>query len=66
MRNLARAAVVAATLSGLSPDAAAQTASAKPEPHRIEVQKEGLRTYSSTVNVRAGEAQSLNISLVRE
>ncbi len=35
-------------------------------PHRIEVQKEGLRTYTSTVNVRPGETQSLNISLVRE
>ena len=34
--------------------------------HRIEVQKEGLRTYSSTVDVRPGETQSLNISLVRE
>ena len=34
--------------------------------HRVEVQKEGLRTYSSTVNVRPGETQSLNISLVKE
>jgi hypothetical protein len=35
-------------------------------PHRVEVQKEGLRTYTSTVTVRPGETQSLNISLVRE
>jgi len=35
-------------------------------PHRIEVQKEGLRTYTSTVTVRPGETQALNISLVRE
>ena len=34
--------------------------------HRIEVQKEGLRTYTSTIDVRPGETRSLNISLVRQ
>ena len=31
--------------------------------HRIEVRKEGFRTYTSTFQIRPGEAQSLNISL---
>ncbi|HET7694798.1 MAG TPA: PEGA domain-containing protein [Vicinamibacterales bacterium] len=31
--------------------------------HRLEVRKEGFRTYTSTVQIRSGEAQSLNISL---
>jgi hypothetical protein len=35
-------------------------------PHRVEVEKEGLRTYSSTVEIRPGETQSLNVSLVRQ
>lgn len=35
-------------------------------PHQVEVRKEGLRTYVSTVDVHPGETQSLNISLVRE
>ena len=35
-------------------------------PHQIEVRKEGLRTYTSTIDVRPGETQPLNISLVRE
>ncbi len=37
-----------------------------PGQHRIDVQKEGLRTYSSSVEIRPGETQSLNVSLVRE
>jgi hypothetical protein len=37
-----------------------------PGSHRVEVQKSGLRTYSSTVDIRPGETQSLNVSLVRE
>ena len=32
-------------------------------PHRVEVQKDGLRPYSSTVQIRPGETQPLNISL---
>ena len=31
--------------------------------HRIEVRKQGFRTYTSTVQIRPGETQSLNISL---
>lgn len=31
--------------------------------HRIEVRKEGYRTYTSTVRVRAGETTTLNVSL---
>jgi hypothetical protein len=31
--------------------------------HRIEVRKAGFRTYTSTVEIRPGETQSLNISL---
>jgi hypothetical protein len=37
-----------------------------PGMHRIEVQKEGLRPYSSSVDIRPGGTQSLNVSLVRE
>ena len=37
-----------------------------PGQHRIEVQKEGLRTYSSSVDIRPGVTQPLNVSLVRE
>jgi hypothetical protein len=31
--------------------------------HRVEVRKEGFRTYSSTVTVRVGAAETLNVSL---
>jgi hypothetical protein len=31
--------------------------------HRIEVHKEGYRTYTSTISVRAGETTTLNVSL---
>jgi hypothetical protein len=31
--------------------------------HRIEVRKDGFKTYSSTVVIRPGESQTLNISL---
>jgi uncharacterized membrane protein len=31
--------------------------------HRLEVRKNGYRTYTSTVSVRAGETTTLNISL---
>jgi hypothetical protein len=31
--------------------------------HRIEVRKDGFKTYTSTFQVRPGETQSLNISL---
>lgn len=32
-------------------------------PHRIEVRKDGFRPYTSTVQIRPGETQALNISL---
>jgi hypothetical protein len=32
-------------------------------PHRIEVRKDGFKPYVSTVQIRSGEAQALNISL---
>jgi len=32
-------------------------------PHRVEVRKQGFRTYSATVNVRRGETETLNVSL---
>jgi hypothetical protein len=35
-------------------------------PHQLEVRKDGLRTYTSTIDVRPGETQSLNVSLVQE
>jgi hypothetical protein len=31
--------------------------------HRVEIQREGHKAYSSTVQVRAGEVTSLNVSL---
>jgi len=37
-----------------------------PGPHRVDVQKEGLRPYTSTVEIHPNETQSLNISLARE
>jgi hypothetical protein len=32
-------------------------------PHRVEVKKDGFRTYSTSVTIRAGETETLNISL---
>jgi hypothetical protein len=32
-------------------------------PHRVEVRKDGFKPYSSTVQIHAGEPQSLNVSL---
>jgi hypothetical protein len=31
--------------------------------HRIDVRKDGFRPYTTTITIRAGEPQSLNISL---
>jgi hypothetical protein len=31
--------------------------------HRIEVRKDGFKPYASSVDIRPGETQSLNISL---
>ena len=35
-------------------------------PHQIEVRKPGYRPYSATIRIRAGETQTLNVSLSRE
>jgi hypothetical protein len=32
-------------------------------PHRVDVRKDGFRTYSSTVTIRAGDTETLNVSL---
>jgi hypothetical protein len=32
-------------------------------PHRIEVRRDGFRTYTQTIQIRAGEQQTLNVSL---
>ena len=32
-------------------------------PHQVEVRKDGHRAYTSTVQVRAGEVTTLNVSL---
>ena len=34
-----------------------------PGPHRIEVQKDGYQTFTTTVQVRPGEQAPLNVSL---
>jgi len=34
-------------------------------PHRVEIRREGLEPYETTVNIRAGEAASLNVSLTK-
>ena len=34
-----------------------------PGTHRIEVRKDGFRTYTSTIQIRPGESQTLNVSL---
>jgi len=35
-------------------------------PHRIDVRKDGFRPYSTTIQIRPGEPQSLNISLPQQ
>lgn len=34
--------------------------------HRVEVRKDGFKTYNATVQIRPGDAQALNVSLSRE
>jgi hypothetical protein len=34
-------------------------------PHRIEIRKEGLEPYETTIHIRPGEAASINVSLTR-
>ena len=33
--------------------------------HRVEVRKDGFKPYSATVQIRPGDAQTLNISLLQ-
>ena len=35
-------------------------------PHRIEIRRDGYRTYASDVDVRGGEMETLNVSLSRQ
>lgn len=35
-------------------------------PHRVEVRKDGFKPYTTTVQIRPGEAETLNISLPRQ
>lgn len=37
-----------------------------PGRHRIEVQKDGFKSYSTSIEIRAGETQSVNVSLPRD
>ncbi len=47
-----------------SPEGGARlTVQLAPGPHHIEVRKDGFKTYTSTVQIRPGESQTLNISL---
>jgi hypothetical protein len=47
-----------------SPDGGSRLAvQLAPGSHRVEVRKDGFRPYSSTVQIRPGESQALNISL---
>jgi hypothetical protein len=34
-------------------------------PHRLEIRREGLEPYETTVNIRPGEAASINVSLTK-
>jgi PEGA domain len=34
-------------------------------PHRLEVRKEGLEPYETTVHIRPGEAATINVSLTK-
>jgi len=35
-------------------------------PHRIDVRKDGYRPYSTTIQIRPGEPQTINVSLPRQ
>jgi hypothetical protein len=49
-----------------SPEAGSITLQLSEGNHRIEVRKEGFRTYSADVRVRRGETMSVNVSLSRQ
>jgi hypothetical protein len=47
-----------------SPDAGSRlVVQLAPGQHRVEVHKDGYRSYSTTIEIRSGEPQSLNVSL---
>ena len=48
-----------------SPDAGSITLQLTEGTHRVEVRKEGFRTYTAEIRVRRGETSSLNVSLSR-
>ncbi len=37
-----------------------------PGPHRIEIRRQGYQTFSRTIDVRAGETETLNVSLSKQ
>jgi hypothetical protein len=49
-----------------SPDAGSITLQLSEGVHRVEVRKQGYRTYSAEVRVRRGDSTSVNVSLSRE
>jgi hypothetical protein len=49
-----------------SPQAGSITLQLSDGAHRVEVRKDGYRTYTSEVRVRRGDTTSLNVSLTRE
>jgi hypothetical protein len=49
-----------------SPDAGSLTLQLSDGVHRVQVRKQGYRTYSAEVRVRSGDATSVNVSLSRE
>ena len=48
-----------------SPDPGSITVELAEGDHRVEVRKDGFRTYSAEVSVRRGETSSVNVSLIR-
>jgi hypothetical protein len=49
-----------------SPDAGDLTLQLSEGTHRVEVRKDGFRTYTAEIRVRRGETTSLNVSLTRQ
>jgi hypothetical protein len=49
-----------------SPDAGSVTLQLSEGTHKVEVRKDGYRTYAAEVRVRRGDTTSLNVSLTRE
>jgi hypothetical protein len=49
-----------------SPQAGDLTLQLSDGPHRLEIRKEGFRTYTAEIRVRRGETTSLNVSLSRQ